>query len=760
MFHARSWALALIVLVAAWGGTMCSSAQAVDGLVPSAITSEAFDRWVSRLGFNHAGRVAVEAAHERYKLSYRRFRDTEISEAVAEQEHRRPVTWEATAPLREQLMESLRSLDARLMLDLQAALGPQHHPAIQALELVSIRRYARFGLYEAGSGEPGRPDLSRLARSQLETIDPRLDALLLDYEAAVAPLEQEYRAAYDEWRRGRDEAMAVHGYEGPDGGRRIAEEDLESADLNTFPRLIAAEEALRALNVEWAGVIERALPRDSQAPFHFESRSRLWVDALPPTQRPSIDVWGAYLHNVEAVDPEGRALLEDRFAKFLSEWDGLVEDARPLVDQYQALRLSSGQREPHAPELARELERLANAFIDVQVKWGESIYAAAAQHRLPEHAARLSGQSSMFARPLSAEQFEWIIGLLELDEPAAAVARHFYDEYLQTCWQIEQVKRDRAGSLPRSPPPSPEDRLAHAVRMREARRNVFAELERLDRQLIRDLVALSSREDREIEGIIAAERARERVNIGRGWSAEVELGMPDAVHIARRTLPEQAITDQIAGLMHGAHEATLALLVERHRLACDAGVASAERAIIRDRAERLGGGGDHGGGSRDSAIDSIELLARRFVDHSLRFVEEVREALPPPWDQRFHDAFLAAAYPHAYGVTDRAAASAKQALLLESLTAEQKRSIMEAIDQHAARWREIADGLKQAQISGRTVFTRSVDDIEMLPPFHERGGALLFDRTELAATTLRRVRALLTAEQAAEWDARVATQQD
>lgn len=752
-------AIPLLVSLLCGAMSFAIHAQAVDGLVPGPLTSEEFDRWLASLDLSHEERIAIEAAHERYKEAYRRFRDSEVSRAVSEIEPAQSNAAQSGEAARLQwqdaLVSQLRAIDQRLFNELTAALAAHHLRSVDSFARISQRRYARDLSMERGVQVAEMPDLAKLVRTYEAASGQsrQFESLISECELAVVDLEQQYIEAHIAWRKQRDEAGAQHRQIGPDGQSRIDRGVLEEADTHTWPKLAAAEQALRAENRQWAQRLEAMLAPSDQRLFRWDWLGAVYLDTLPPSRGGWIPFVSAYRRAGEEMTAEGRAAADALADGFFAEMDDLVTRAIPLIDEYQQIRVASGRYWPDAPDHERSLQEISDSMSNVQNRWGEMLYATMREHRLPARAARLSGQPSMCIRPASEPQMRWMTRVLHLTEQASEIAFHVFQDYLEECWRMEERHRAAAGVLTTEQRGVPEERLAHATRLRDARFAAAAELEEIDERLIEDLLALAPGETGDFGELLRRERSRQRINIGEGWSASVEDGFPDVIEIARFIMLETP-SIHVEETLAGAHDALAAVLGERHRLLCERSMISELDEMETERARRQGSEARRAHRRTDELRDRLNGLERNFVGLSLDCAERIEQLLPGGRAQAFQESFLAAAYPSALGGSSSARGAAGRVLEVASLSPVQAEGVAEVLSDHDASMDWLTARLIAQPVGNRlTPFERQLATAVPDLPFHHRYRALDLDRRELNVTTLRRVRALLTAEQAAEWDA-------
>ncbi len=192
--------------------------------------------------------------------------------------------------------------------------------------------------------------------------------------------------------------------------------------------------------------------------------------------------------------------------------------------------------------------------------------------------------------------------------------------------------------------------------------------------------------------------------------------------------------------------------LEREQVKSSVGLA--ERMQQADSAEPLAMPAD------DVDFERIMAIERRIgdADRSVRAQalagrDAAEAVLDADARARFHSAWLNLAQPRAYRDREDATPAIDRARAMETLTPGQRSSLDALRSAHAGEWRSVSDRLaelmlEQEQRGGLVADGR--EDFENFVLSGQLIGDMQFERTELDGRTLRRLRSVLTPEQARE----------
>ncbi len=192
--------------------------------------------------------------------------------------------------------------------------------------------------------------------------------------------------------------------------------------------------------------------------------------------------------------------------------------------------------------------------------------------------------------------------------------------------------------------------------------------------------------------------------------------------------------------------------LEREQVKSSVGLA--ERMQQADSAEPLAMPAD------DVDFERIMAIERRIgdADRSVRAQalagrDAAEAVLDADARARFHSAWLNLAHPRAYRDREDATPAIDRARAMETLTPGQRSSLDALRSAHAGEWRSVSDRLaelmlEQEQRGGLVADGR--EDFENFVLSGQLIGDMQFERTELDGRTLRRLRSVLTPEQARE----------
>lgn len=762
-------AIPLLVSLLCGAMSFAIHAQAVDGLVPGPLTSEEFDRWLVRLDVSHEERIAAEAAHERYKAAYRRFRDDGISSAIRE--------WEAlwygerdiegahaqSAESSSRLRNQLAALDRSLINELRAQWEGMRPADIDFLQLLRDRVHARF-TFTQWMGQGNFVDLAALVRrgdlpaGELAAMEPVLE----EYATDIFDLERRYADANSAWRIAVEKARRLHAFEDPNhpGEERLPDWALDEARTEVSLRLVSTELALRDANIRWARRLEAALPQSAQRRFREDVGQYLYLQAFD-TRLLLLDELPVLVARHE-IGEEGRLLGEECIARYHAENDELIASSIESIDAYHRMKVEqrlTGFEASAAPDLLERLLEFRRTQQELQDRLSTELTAIFDEHA-PQRTTRYRRQPPDFLLSPATESEAAVLAVwYGLEGDAAALATHFWSDYrnrweqfLIARWQ-PVVDEWMAVDIPHA---SVALHLQLATKLRDARIDCARELERLDGELIAVIEALSpaSADVAAVTRAMHEWRSRQRINPDRTRQYSHNPPLPDLGDIIVRTVGDSS-AGVLISVLELLHQPLLTLLQQRHYMLIDAELVRARERPERERTEADGQRWESGPGTPVyEAQQAIHKVEERYVDTTLIRLDRVMLELEPQQARRVQEAFLAAAYPSTWRQPETVRAYVKEAIELHAISANVRTTLLELSHEYEGAHADLqAELMKQPAGNNQTIFEIRAAVPWLDRPLQLRYRSLVFDRRELNATTLRRVRALLTAEQAAEWDA-------
>jgi hypothetical protein len=482
-----------------------------------------------------------------------------------------------------------------------------------------------------------------------------------------------------------------------------------------------------------------------------------------------------------SLDDEGRLeheeamrALHDRRAQLNST---VLEALRGIVGEERAASIAGPPAEP--PMVGRG--RRSIAMGDGPMPVGGEIVATTAGPGMV--AVTVTADASSFdgdsptgdpfvPPPINQREVEAYRRLLGLDEAAAAVLNELHDEYDRQVRGSTDARlaplRETNERLRPGPQRAKENRptLEQVDQLAVTRRELVQEVRALDESFFRDVEAALVEPG---GGGAAMERvrlARQRAVYNRGGgggpmmfmagmnSREASVDLTDLVNGVELPADARAAIDP---LLADYERAVTPAMQSRFEKSLDA-----RNTMERVQVSRM----DSDGGVRISSDDEEFMQtmqrARQMVRESSEAVAAInrdhlarlRAAMPPPAAESLRVAYNRRAFPAVFADPDAAEPRLQAAARLAELSSEQRERLQLLAADHGAKYQEICDRMTEIEsksgrgisMAGPTV-TVDAEQIQALQERQNALGRLRFERQELNASTLRRLREILTAEQ-------------
>ena len=745
MCHGVGFITRMVAAIASLAALVAPAAAQVRQLdLPAPITSERFDEWVQWLDVSHEEHVAAEAAHERYKESWRRFRAAVIDRALEEiyietaqleDRDRRPLP-DAFDELVANVCRGQQGLEHALFSELRGLLSDDA-ARIEQLEL--RREWDYIG---------NEYDLAGLARDLgldadvMEEIEPLLMTARKEIVAAGRKVHSKIEHLRGAGARALREAGYVELHDWPSEEsteqRRIRE---QSWDANE-PLIRDVEREFETLLIGWARRIEAALPQEARREYRMMWGTRLYDSVYLPIWE-SVGYRSREIESRDDITAEQRQSVEQLKDEFLAAIASAEEEMMEIVDQMRLI--PSRQDERWRPLAQRRNELYKTIEAGARGLW----------EQMSKVVPRQYDHESDEGRALAARMARWELDLildgLGFDDNARSIALEIFRVYSERCTVALRAATEELDGIR----PGEFGNEVVADRKRAVRQDVQLMIARLDEQLIADLFALAPDSDgmdaffREVR---RANRCIPESHVSGRWRYRL-------VHPFEALATAGLSNDSVrAAIMEARHFAlTIRTLVEkRHALLMDYSHRLVLAQEARDR--EVARGNETAGVRMKPWEDEVEQLDIQFTDICLRAHAIVETSLPPVEAHRYVESWRKLAYPSLAGGPD-VSAEVEAALGLRGLSDEERFSILSVLEDHwsdrescfhqCIRWTpeiQLTEYERMAERSLPRVGTFSQGTVQAK-----------YDAIEAAATTLRSVRALLTAEQAAEWDAIIAS---
>lgn len=799
---ARSTARAVIAIALLVGAVLTApvaQAQPADDILVPPISSREFYRYARMLQLEHQQLIAAEAAHETYKDRYRELRDREVQRFMKRMRELEGMggdipsreTVEEFFRDRRNVRDRFRTLDLQFFNALDPIVRPEQRQRLERVKKLREREYFRLGA-----------QMQQTQQIELLDLVARLD-LSPEDEAAIDPILIAWENSYTTKMRDAEEkslegivkmldamAMMQGGFEFDENTSQEEMMAMQQAAQETMAK--AMEPARQAsadaytITKSSAAQIEASLPKRAADSFRRMVQAQLYPSFFPD---------GTSLERVfeEALRREEFSAHRDKIAQlqtgYLAEKDSIN---RRLIEAQEALDKKNaggpfGGFDHEAwqahwqlvQEMQQKRQEVANSYDEqLQNLLGEEGFQTLNGLRGPspqemramsdesdgvEIAGNIEGvaveisdvsyglHDGYLPRAISEEDVHgWASRLRATDDQRDIIAllhQDYLAQYRETAQNEVARIMEPAQRAFNDPPVEAQD----MERLSAARTQARAALGRVDQTFLESVGSLlSPDQQKHFEDVkVSRERAIER-SAAFGWEYRATT---DPVLLFTRLRPDEAGWQAASKAIAEYERESIPLLKQRATIAM-------QRDVINHRSAALYESGQPDMQALQAhqenwmAVENkINEVDNRITELSEQATEEVAAALPPDLAERFRDEVRRATYPEVYPDPADATPVLERALTLRDLTDSQRARIEVLRADHADAHRRLSDELIDFTRADRAM---RMDNAPRMMDGEEgeswmermtRQEQVRYDRRELSATTLRRLRTILTAEQ-------------
>lgn len=785
-----------------------ASAQGGDGFIPSPFSSESFNKAVTILKPTWEQRLALEAAHEEYKSRFRQLRESD-GEMILRRMHEVQSNSMFRVPKKRDVEELLR-LRRTLMGQIMALEGELFERMAQSLDerqmggLARIRRTRERAIWSEGemmSGMGGgeAPDLVNIVMS-LELTDEelgRIDAALVEYEismnAAVKNLHDKTlgmissvvdvmsQMGLDEVDFTNQDLMMEYGRRIQEAMQRFMKEVQEAA-----ARVDAVGERghlslMQVMPAERKEAYEKAylwrrypdVYTDWTSPERMFEQARK-IESLPGAARASIDAaeaawrpaYDAVSKKLMTISDKTRATQRASFDFDGAGWEAIwqerqaVEQERNAINERAEQALLAAVGEEHAASLQAyrgvdvdSIGRGPGGMIDESVAGMVAEVAEAPGMGMsmmvrPDH---------LLPGPISDEEWAAYAARLDLSPDARVLTGEFLREYRRRFEQVMDEDYPRLVSEPRGKMWG-ENALNEqaASQVIAGRRAVAEQLAAIEEEFFGDVALVITESQRAMLPVIR--RARECAVYDTRQMAH--RGHQDGAADLTELLTALHLTDAEIRSIHTVlstyEERLLPIVRSQHETLIAQEEAQIKGQPLMRKIQQDPEGNMDAWAEWERLMEPLEErlqeLSRRRMDLEKATLPELTAALPPDAAARLKEQHDQRRYPLVFPDRGDARMPIESALGLTDLTAEQRASVEHIAADHDAGHRAICQemvNLLESLGESPDWEPQNARAIVEWQRNQERVEMLRVDRDELNETTRRRLRAVLSEQQAA-----------
>lgn len=785
-----------------------ASAQGTEGFIADPISSATFNKYIDRLELGPTQQIAAEQFHEQYKNRYRELREGPIQDMIDEMREISAGGFEIpTKDMVEDLlkarastMSKVENVDEELFDQIQTLLRAEQLPKLDRVRRAREREYCQMGIQMSDMGQGYRNlnlvevvDQLQLSADQEAAIEPAVVEYEIDVNRALRVLQDKsfgmFVDLFDELERMGIDVEAIR--DNPEQAQQAMRAFAEAMQ-NVRKKTAEAADRYDSVTEEYHERIRRELPAPYDEAFHRIVRRRVYDDVYPDHSSAE----RAFQESLELDDlsSQQRAAVELLRDQFVNEHervcDRMVEavDAQRVAQRERAFDFQfnndSWEKHRETMEALRNERTEVNEryMVELKSRLSEELYTKVSSFRGPaesEHvrgsgggrdleivaagqarsamttavnASSFGGLDFYMPHPISEGQFNTIAARLQLGPDQKTIAELNYEDYFdkyKTVIEEEVMPAMRAVS---------EDAMNEQggmsiegiERQNALRRQYLQQFTELDNTFIDSLNTVLNDEQRERLEAVKRSRTRQRYSMRQfqNWQGALDL----AAVVDGLGLDAEAF-DRVHEPLAEYEEKLLPLLEERFDIVM-------ERELSHHRARRkweeLRAQADDGNvdwRQYQELFSAMEQQAQENAAKIKTLNEDAYHAisayLPYRAGRQFQDRYRREMYPSVYPDPEDALPVIDDAMSVPGLTDEQLAQLdtirMEHIEQHDGYSNDLIDLYEQDQIDWSTA------DEEVRTGWWERRqriDRIEYERTELSATNLRRVRVVLTPEQA------------
>ncbi len=782
------------------------AAQPADEILVPPITSREFYRYARMMRLDHGQLIAAESAHEDYKESYRTLREREVAQFMRDMREFEDAggmmpsrdTIEKVLRERQRVRARFKSLDLEFFNSLDPIMREDQRQRLDRVKKLREREYFQLGIEMQQAEQIELLDIVELLQLPAE-IDANVDPLLISWENAYTAKMRDLEEKSIEGIMKMFDAMTAmaSGMQfdenaDPEEINRIQNSVFETMQKAMEPAQQIARESL-ALTRSAAAQIEASLPAPYAGSFKRMVQAQLYPSFFPDhsslerlfdralsveslaTKREAISqLRNSYMGEVESINNRLISLHDEHTAQNAGGPFGNAMNAEAQQTYWQSIQELQTKRNETSQRYTSELYSLVGEAGEAEL---------VGYHGLSPEELRLSSQSDYWEGLISATNHHDEAGI---NETIIMSRPHSIDPYLPRAidgtvlngWlsrlgatpdqrdiitllhqdytseydersrsEVQQILTPAQQAM--NTPPVTDDAVKAIDAARARARDV---LRAVDESFLQSMLAiLSEAQARSFDQI---RRSRERAVLRAaafGWEHRGSSEPMDILHRLNLSADDwRAINSAIV-----EHDrSSIPLLTDRQR-------AIQQRDVVAFRGQRLYSAEEQRDvaamqayqqdwAAADAVVNAVDV---KLNDLNERTTEAIAQALPGPAGERFSEQVRRTLYPEVYPDPIDAAPVLERALALRDLTDAQRTQIQSLITQHTAAHRALSDVLIEITKADRDMrydnSARMMDE-EAAASWAERitrQEQARYDRGELNATTLRRLRTILSAEQ-------------
>lgn len=773
-------------------------AQGTSGTFAGPITSVQLDRYADRLGLSDQQRMAVESAHDAYKRQFRVLRDGEIA-AFLKRQH----GLQGGIPKRDvvdDLLEEMQTIQARIS-GLDRQLFDRIMPILtesqqQLLPRIRLARERVTYTVQQTAFSYGRPpvDVSELfldldlEPAVVEAADPQVAS----YERTLTAKLRKQADAVSSLMSDLMTALEARGYIDLTQEELLADtelltrlmEDMQGIYGELSVGLRDGNADIRKLNMQTYRTVAAMLPE----PAGRELRNAYFRKAYPEfamivgmSEEPWLEHWS----RDERLDDAAREALAVETSAFQREIDRVLAEGVEVSDTFWANispfemggesattyqedigALVARANEAKSKLVARLAATLGEDEVDrirtstpakVEIQAGAAPAGTIVQD-VADGEFVWSGDQFLPVR-ISRRELAEYAGRLSLGDDVSAVLSAMYDDYVERYEQIEQIdeigqaKADQMAAMQQG---GGADEVLE--RVYTLRREAVAAIEAVDATLFDDLQTLAGAEHAAAisamkhERVLTANRGSALGGFALGSDLSTEAGI-DLVSLIRRQRLDAGSRQTLQPILGDYLEQAVPAFRARFRAQLDlqrlseAWTAQISQAVQDDIAEVVEMQRKYTETMQGPA-EAVSATNKTIIALNRETMTRIRSMLPDPEAIRLGRAYDVAAYPSIFNDPGAADEHIDAALALRDLDPAQRQQLAELAIGYRPEYRRISEEMK-GQLTDEMTYVIGIDQERILEwqARQEQMSRLRFDRNELNARAVNRIRIILNEDQ-------------
>ncbi|MGI9013650.1 MAG: hypothetical protein ACR2GY_05300 [Phycisphaerales bacterium] len=726
-------------------------AQGTEGFLPDPITSEQFQHEIEHLDLTWEQRLAVEAAHEQYKVEARQYREGEIEKFIKKlsemqgggsmMPQRKDI--EEMLKLREDGVARIRSIDRSLFTAMNEVMTDVQRPRLDRMRRVRERTIYESSIIESSIMQNMFDDSSMVNLLELvreskfsPAVEEAVEPPLIDYEIAV---NIALRDAEEEMFKAIMKMFDMMSNMGITGGEEIEPEDMAEIGMAMQQAMAEVMQGAQQAAAKVKDVTDRsqraiaaALPEQERASFEMLYRRRMYPgvyedwssperlmdaiiasDRVPAAARNEVriarDAWQPSYESFcrQMVELDEKQKKSNNAFTMNPDFDWEAYSSKRQEIQTKRTELNERTREKVIAAIEPdEAERERFAMLEYDAS-AEDIAAAIRGEDIvqdeffeAEDSVEWYGRSDLFIPAAMAEpELALYLKRLGLGEDRITIAMSLYPEYVETSQALQQaaleVINTARGSFRTEEKPFDEGTVRD---IEKAAAEILTAQSSADDAFLQDIAALCAAEHLDRLPAIRKARELERLDVGRqgmGWVTTFQL-MPA---VAALDLDQPAVT-ALAPVLAEYEVEALPLFRKQQEAAIALQIAEVRAQVMQHKFFENEANHDDQQAMwaeyqklTGEATKRVQQLARERNTLIEKWVPEIANALPAEASEKFLQLFNESRYPEVYPDRTDARPMVNAAYSLRDLSPEQQNALDRINQEHIREHEAYSDEL-------------------------------------------------------------------